>query len=108
MNAIAAALILLLQPLQEKEPSKDPDVRKVYISAENQTITEILEKLRQETGIPIEYQNSAKEFLNPDKTRVTFKVDSVTLHVALTLLFLPRGLTVDAVDKKKIVIFLGP
>ncbi len=104
MRLSAAALILCLIPPQDTKTSKDPDVRRVTVKAENFPVGKVVADLMQQTGIPIEYDDEVKKKLESDKGSLTLDLADLTLTDVLRLLFQPYGFKVVAVDKKKVLI----
>lgn len=100
----AALLILALLPLQDKNDSKDPEIRRVTLDYKDAPLSRILEDLRKTTGIPIEWDDAAKKQVDPDKEIFSIKIEDLSLHSSLRLMLLPRSLTVLSVEKKKILI----
>ncbi len=103
MKVIAAFLILALLPMQEKKESKDPEVRRVSLKIVNAPMTVIVEQLREETGIPIEFSEEAKKRIDFDCSQISLEVQDATPYVALQRVFHPRNFKVVTVEKKTVL-----
>jgi hypothetical protein len=103
-----ALLLLALIPVQDKENSKDPEIRRVTLDYKDATLTRILEDLRKATGIPIELDEAARKKVDPDKDQFSIKITDLSLYNSLRLILQPSELTVKSVDKKKILITAEP
>lgn len=102
----AAALILLLIPLQDAKKVQDPDVRRVTISVRNVPLNKLIGDLQKDTGIPIELDEDAMKRVNTDNAQVSFEVKDLPLTATLKLLLQPHGFKVVPVEKKKVVVTL--
>lgn len=103
-----ALLLLALIPLQDQETSKDPEVRRVTLDYKDATLSQILEDLRKGTGIPIDLDDAARKEVDPDKESFSIKIRDASLYNALKLILGPSQLTVKSLEKKRILITVGP
>ena len=87
---------------QEKRET-DPDKARVTVDLQNTTFGDVLDFVNQATGIPVEFDAEAKQQLNRNEA-VSIKVQDIQLTGFFQLLLHPRGFSVKAVDKKKIVV----
>lgn len=99
----AVLLVLMVLVSQDKDTSKNPRVRHVTLNIDDLSITQVLDDLRRETGIPIEYHDSARKLVDPDKTKVSTKIQDISLANGLSLLLRSYGLRAGA-DEMKVVI----
>jgi hypothetical protein len=81
----------------------DPDTLLMTVDLSDYTVGEVLDQLRDLSGVPIEMDEAAKKKVDLT-TKATFKVKDVSLTSAVKLLFTGKGVEVSSVDKKKIVI----
>ena len=84
-------------------PTTDPDTYKITMEITDSTLGEVLDQIRDLTGVPIEMDEAAKNKVDLS-TKATFKVKDLTLTSAVRILFNGKGVEVKSVDKKKIVI----
>lgn len=108
MKIAAAAQILALVQGQDNTKSKDPEVRRVSLKIVNAPITAIVQQLREETGIPIEFDENAKKRIEGDDSYISVELKDTTLLATLRLVCLPRILKAVSVEKKKILITSNP
>jgi len=85
------------------QDKKDPESILITVDCQDSTIGEILDMLKELSGVPIEVDENARKKLD-SSAKVNFKVQDIGLKSALVLLVQPQGLTVKVVDKKKLVI----
>jgi hypothetical protein len=104
MKIAAAALILCLIPPQDAQKSKDPDVRRVTLKADNWPIGKVVADLQKQSDIPIEYDPDVKKDLEKSDATVSILVADIVLTGALRLVFESRGYKVVVIDKKKVLI----
>jgi hypothetical protein len=82
----------------------DPDC-KVTVHFEKTPMSDVLSQLTSLTEVPIEIDDAARKKLGDlDKLLVSFTVNDVTLTGALKLMLGSHGLSVQAVDRKKVVV----
>ena len=82
----------------------DPE-SKVTVQFENTPLSEVLTQMTTLTDVPIEIDAAARKKLGElDKLMVSFSVKDVSLTGALKLLLGPYGLSVQVVDRKKLVV----
>src|SRR5687767_5868605 len=82
----------------------DPDTT-VTVHFEKTPLSDVLSQLTTLTEVPIEIDAAARKKLGDlDKLMVSFTVKDVTLTGALKLLLGPHGLSVQVVDRKKVVV----
>lgn len=83
--------------------STDPDTYKISMELTDSTIGEVVDQIRDLTGVPIEMDEATKKKVDLS-TKVNFKVKDLSLTSAVKILFSGKGVEVKSVDKKKIVI----
>ena len=103
-----ALLILALIPGQDKNDSKDPEIRRVSLDYKDASLSRVLEDLRKTTGIPIEFDDAARKQVDPDKEEMSIKIQEMSLYNSLKLMLGPLNLAVNSVEKKKILITVQP
>ena len=96
MKIIALALALTCS-------STDPDSYKITMELSDYTLGEILDQMRDLTGVPIEMDEAAKKKVDLS-TKVSFNVKDISLTSAVKILLTGKGVSVKSVDKKKIVV----
>ncbi len=96
MKIVALALALAC-------PSTDPDAYKITMELSDYTLGEVLDQIRDLTGVPIEMDEAAKKKVDLS-TRTSFNVKDISLTSAVKLLLAGKGVEVKSVDKKKLVI----
>jgi hypothetical protein len=84
-------------------PSTDPDTYKITMELTDYTLGEVLDQIRDLTGVPIEMDEAAKKKVDLS-TKVSFNVKDISLTSAVKILFTGKGVEVKSVDKKKILI----
>jgi hypothetical protein len=99
-----ALLLLALIPVQEKEDSRDPDVRRVSLDYSSASLSQILEDLRKVTGIPIDMDDAARKQVDPDKVLISVKIADLTLSTSLRLMLTSHQLSIQSIEKKKVLI----
>ena len=99
-----ALLLLALIPVQEKEDSRDPDVRRVSLDYSSASLSQILEDLRKVTGIPIDMDDAARKQVDPDKVLISVKIADLTLSTSLRLMLTSLQLSIQSIEKKKVLI----
>jgi len=104
MKIAAAALILCLIPPQDAQKSKDPDVRRVTLKADNWPLGKVVAELQKQSDIPIEYDPDVMKDLEKDDETVSIQLADIVLTGALRLIFGPHGYKVVVIDKKKVLI----
>jgi len=101
------ALILTLGALQadEKQTSKDPEIRQIDFEYKDAALTEVFADLQKKTGIPIEMDERARKAVDPDKTLLTTTIRDLSLYKSLYLTVgrYPR-ISVQVVNHRKILI----
>ena len=100
------ALLLALGALQadEKQTSKDPQIRHVDFEYKDASLTEVFADLQKKTGIPIEMDERARKAVDPDKTLVTTTIRDITLFIGLHLVVRNHKLTLQVDDHRKVII----
>jgi hypothetical protein len=81
----------------------DPDTYKITMELTDSTLGEVLDQIRDLTGVPIEMDEAAKKKVDLT-TKVNFNVKDISLTSAVKVLLTGKGVEVKSVDKKKIVI----
>jgi len=95
MTLIALALATAL--------AGDPDTTTVTLDFQNATLTHVLETLTLVSLVPIELDDAARKKIgDPAKERISLKLSKISVTGAAQLLFGPRGLQVQVVDRSKI------
>lgn len=100
------ALVLALGALQadDRQTSKDPEIRHVDFDTKDASLTEIFADLQKTTGIPIEMDERARKAVDPDQTRLTTKIRDISLWIGLNLAVRHLKLVPQIVDHRKILI----
>ena len=83
--------------------STDPDGLTMTLDMSDSTLGEVLDQLREISGVPIEMDEAARKKLDLS-AKTTLKAKDLNLTSTVRLLFSGKGVEVKAVDKKKIVI----
>jgi hypothetical protein len=99
-----ALLLVALIPVQNKEDSRDPDVRRVSLDYSSASLSQILEDLRKVTGIPIDMDDAARKQVDPDKVLISVKIADLTLSTSLRLMLTSHQLSIQSIEKKKVLI----
>ena len=97
MIMIPLALVLAL--------AGDPDTTKVTADFANAPLSQVLEYLTVLTEVPIELDDAAKKKLgDPAKFTISVNFKDITVTAAAKLILTPHGLSVKAVDAKKLTV----
>jgi hypothetical protein len=78
---------------------KDPESARVTLDCKDMAVSDILAQIQSKTGIPVIMDEEARKLLDPS-TKKTLLVQDIRLRSALSLLFVPYGLTIRLTDKK--------
>jgi hypothetical protein len=101
------ALLLALGALQadEKQTSKDPEIREINLEYKDASLTEVFVDLQKKSGIPIEMDERARKAVDPDQTLLTTTIRNLPLYKSLYLAVrhLPK-LSVQVLDHRNILI----
>jgi hypothetical protein len=82
---------------------KDPESVKVTLDCKDMAVSDILTQIQSKTGLPVIMDEEARKLLDPS-TKKTLVVQEIRLRSALSLLFLPYGLTIRLIDKKSFLV----
>ena len=92
MTSIALAALL----------AGDPDTL-VTLDFADTPLSEVVETLSRVSEVPIELDEAARKMLgDPAKVRISVKLNAISVTGAAKLLFGPRGLDVQVVDRTKL------
>ena len=84
-------------------PSTDPDTYRITMDLTDTPLGEVLDQIRDLTGVPIEMDEAAKQKVDLS-TKTSFNVKDISLTGAVRILLTGKGVEVKSVDKKKIVV----
>jgi hypothetical protein len=88
----------------EKDTSKDSEIRQVMLDCDQVSSSGNLADLQKRTGIPIEMDAEAGSAVDTDKTLLRTKIRDLSLCKTLYLPLNPRGIEALSIDTKRILI----
>ncbi len=102
---IVALLLALGAPqADEKQTSKDPEIRHIDFDYKDAALSEVLADLQKKTGIPVEMDERGQKAVDPDKTLLTTRIRDISLVIGLSLAVRHLQLSVRVFDHRKVVV----